>query len=119
MTDNSIMPFTAARQLVVAVPADGSTASQIFTTAGATAQELGVDTAFMQNDGIATAFVTFTAGVVAVPPGGVVSSNSTIGQPILAGMGMTLLIPPLATYVNASSNVGVATVLRVSLGKGQ
>lgn len=113
------MPFSAARQLVLEVASDASTESVAFTDAGATAQDLNSDTAFVENEGSVTAFFTFTAGAQTVTPGGVTSSNDTLGQPILAGMGMLVFLTPLATHANASTDTGAGTVLRVSLGKGQ
>ena len=110
------MPFTPIKQIILAVLADASTASAAF---GAAASELGANVALVQNDGAATVYVSFTVGVTAVVPGGVATSTVSTGQPLLAGMGMTFLLPPIATYANASSDAGVATVLRVSLGKGQ
>ena len=115
-TNTIPMPFTAVKQLILAVLADASTASEAF---GAAASVLGATVALAQNDGAATVYVSFTVGATVVVPGGVATSAASTGQPLLAGMGMTFLLPPLATYVNASSDVGVATVLRVSLGKGQ
>ena len=118
---NSIpMPFSAAKQIVVEVAGDGSTESTLFTAAEQTAAALDCDVAFVQNDGAVTAYFTFSAAAEMVDPGGIVTSNDTVGQPILAGMGMSAFLTPLAKYVNASSDSGGAgTVLRVSLGKGQ
>lgn len=118
---NSIpMPFSAAKQIVVEVAGDGSTESVLFTSAEQTAQALDCDVAFVQNDGVVTAYFTFSAAAESVDPGGIVTSNDTIGQPILAGMGMSAFLTPLAKYVNACSDSGGAgTVLRISIGKGQ
>lgn len=117
---NSIpMPFSAAKQLVLEIPNTANTESVAFSGTGETAQDLNCDTAFLQNEGSVTAFFTFTAGAQTVPPGDVVSSNDTIGQPILAGMGMLVFLTPLATHVNASTDSGTGAVLRVSIGKGQ
>lgn len=118
---NSIpMPFSAAKQLVVEVATDGSTESVLFTSAEQTAAALDCDVAFVQNDGTVTAYFTFSAVAETVDPGGVNSSNDTVGQPILAGMGMSAFLTPLAKYVNVCADSGGAgTILRVSLGKGQ
>lgn len=117
---NSIpMPFSAAKQLVLEISNTADTESVPFSSTGESAQDLNCDTAFLQNEGSVTAYFTFTAGAQTVPPGDTVSSNDTIGQPILPGMGMLVFLTPLATYANASTDSGTGGILRISIGKGQ
>lgn len=76
------------------------------------------DTAFVQNDGTATVYFTFTKDPGEVVGGGTTGSNDTNGQPILGGMGFIVPLPPTATYLNAICDSGTS-VLRVSVGRGQ
>ena len=120
------MPFTAAKQLVIDVPTDGTTEGTLFSGSIAadsvTAQDLNADTALVFNDGLVTAYFQFTVGDQVggdVVPGGSATSNDTLGQPILAGAILTVLVAPNMAALNASCDSGAGTTLRVSLGRGQ